>query len=59
VQADGRARLLERLCDHDDILLVVFGQENLDGISPGPVIHARPFFRECDGHQLGITVTSR
>jgi hypothetical protein len=24
VQADGRARLLERLCDHDDIPLVVF-----------------------------------
>jgi hypothetical protein len=24
VQADERARLLERLCDHDDIPLVVF-----------------------------------
>jgi hypothetical protein len=24
VQPDGRARLLERLCDHDDIPLVVF-----------------------------------
>ena len=59
MQADGRARLLERLCDHCDIPRSSSVSRTSPAYLPVPVLHVRPFSASTDGHLLGITVTSR